>query len=91
VTDVLERYRMTLPQARTTLDRVDAWWRAANHIAAGLPGGRRPEVTAATLVYAHLNRAIVRRRQRMRFVLGLRRAEIAQAASTGAMRMSTGD
>jgi phosphoketolase len=72
MTDVFERYRMTLPQTRTTLDRVDTWWRAANHIAAGLPGGDRPSVPAVTLTYAHLNRMIVRRQQRMKFVLGLR-------------------
>lgn len=72
MTDVFERYRLSLPQTRTTLDRVDAWWRAANHIAAGLPGGNRPGVAAVTLTYAHLNRMIVRRRQRIRFVLGVR-------------------
>ncbi|BBY86891.1 hypothetical protein [Mycolicibacterium tokaiense] len=56
----------------TTLDRVDAWWRAANHVAAGLPGGTRAGVAAVTLTYAHLNRVIVRRQQRIRFVLGVR-------------------
>jgi len=38
MTDLCERRRTQLPQERTTLDRVDAWWRAANHIAGGLPG-----------------------------------------------------
>ncbi|MET0900802.1 MAG: hypothetical protein ABWY45_23040 [Mycobacterium sp.] len=72
MTDLFERYRLSLPQTRTTLDRVDAWWRAANHVAAGLPGGNRPGVAAVTLTYAHLNRMIIRRRQRIRFVLGVR-------------------
>jgi xylulose-5-phosphate/fructose-6-phosphate phosphoketolase len=72
MTDVFERYRLSLPQTRTTLDRVDAWWRAANHVASALPGGTRPGVAAVTLTYAHLNRMIVRRRQRIRFVLGVR-------------------
>lgn len=72
MTDLFERYRLSLPQTRTTLDRVDAWWRAANHVAAGLPGGTRPGVAAVTLTYAHLNRMIVRRQQRIRFVLGMR-------------------
>lgn len=72
MTDVYERYRLSLPQTRTTLDRVDAWWRAANHVAGDLPGGNRPGVAAVTLTYAHLNRVIVRRHQRIRFVLGVR-------------------
>jgi phosphoketolase len=72
MTDLFERYRLSLPQTRTTLDRVDAWWRAANHVAAGLPGGNRPGVAAVTLTYAHLNRMIVRRQLRIRFVLGVR-------------------
>jgi phosphoketolase len=78
MTDIQER--MTEPQRRTTLDRVDAWWRAANHIATGLPGGLRPEVAATTLTYAHLNRMIVRTNQRIRFVLGVRNAMTALAA-----------
>ncbi|MGB3482265.1 MAG: hypothetical protein WBB07_08610 [Mycobacterium sp.] len=72
MTDLFERYHLSIPQARTTLDRVDAWWRAANHVAAGLPGGNRAGVPAVTLTYAHLNRMIVRRGQRIRFVLGVR-------------------
>lgn len=72
MTELFERYRLSLPQTRTTLDRVDAWWRAANHVAAGLPGGHQPGVAAVTLTYAHLNRMIVRRHQRIRFVLGVR-------------------
>lgn len=72
MTDLFDRYRLSLPQTRTTLDRVDAWWRAANHVASALPGGNRPGVAAVTLTYAHLNRMIVRRQQRIRFVLGVR-------------------
>jgi phosphoketolase len=80
MTEVQERRRMSLPEIRTTLDRVDAWWRAANHIAAGFPGGSRPAVAAATLAYAHLNRMIVRREHRMGFVLGVGDAAPALAA-----------
>jgi xylulose-5-phosphate/fructose-6-phosphate phosphoketolase len=72
MTELSDRYRMTSPEKRTTLDKVDAWWRAANHVAAGLPGGSGPSIPAVTLAYAHLNRMIVRRQLRMRFVLGLR-------------------
>jgi phosphoketolase len=73
MTDLLhERIRMTEQQARTTLDKVDTWWRAANHVAARLAGGTQPAVPAVTLTYAHLNRMIVRRGQRMRFLLGVR-------------------
>ncbi|AQA02243.1 hypothetical protein BVC93_07135 [Mycobacterium sp. MS1601] len=72
MTDLFERYRLSLPQTRTTLERVDSWWRAANHVASGLPGGNRPGVAAVTLTYAHLNRMIVRRQQRFGFVLGVR-------------------
>lgn len=80
MTDLYERRRMQLPEERTTLDRVDAWWRGANHIAAGLPGGSVPAVAAATLTYAHLNRMIVRSERRIRFVLGVRDAMPALAA-----------
>lgn len=80
MTDLYERRRTQLPQERTTLDRVDAWWRAATHIAAALPGGSVPAVAAATLTYAHLNRMIVRSERRIRFVLGVRDAMPALAA-----------
>jgi phosphoketolase len=80
MTDLYERYRLNPPQTRTTLDRVDAWWRATNHIAGNLPGGNLPGVAAATLTYAHLNRMIVRRQQPIRFVLGVREAMTALEA-----------
>jgi len=78
MTDVHEP--MTESQRRTGLDRVDAWWRAANHLAAGLPGGLRSEVAATTLTYAHLNRMILRTGRRIRFILGLRNAMTALEA-----------
>ena len=74
MTELQQRSRLTAPEVRTTLDRVDTWWRAVNHIAAQVPGGNRPAVAAATLTYAHLNRMIVRRGKRIRFVLGVREA-----------------
>ncbi len=79
------------PRMRAGLDRVDAWWRAANYLAAGqiylldnpllreplLPEhvksrlvGHWGSVPGVTLTYAHLNRVIMRERQRMLFVLG---------------------
>jgi phosphoketolase len=72
--------QMRSPEDRTTLARVDAWWRAATHLARRLPGGSRPAVAAATLTYAHLNRMIVLRDQRIRFVLGVSEALPALAA-----------
>ncbi len=75
-----DRFRMSLPETRTTLGRVDAWWRAATHLAHRLPGGSRPAVAAATLTYAHLNRMIVRRDERIRFILGVTEAAPALAA-----------
>lgn len=74
LTETHQHQRMSLPETRTTLDRVDAWWRAANHLAERLPGGSQPAVMAATLTYAHLNRMIVRRDQRIRFILGVQDA-----------------
>jgi len=91
MTDLCERSRTQLRQARTTLDRVNAWWRAANHIAGGLPGGSAPAVAAATLTYAHLNRLIVRSERRIRFVLGVRDAMPALAAVGRMEGASVGD